>query len=203
MMSARSTIVQGEGGGEQGDAMMPLLFALGQHCALEATARTLNDGECMFAFLDDIHFITEPNRVGAVHTTLQEALWAHARIAIHLGKTKVWNSSGVRPEICTVLERMVRDTDRSARVWRGSEIPEDQQGMKILGTPLGNPEFVRRFLAQLSSKHRVLLQRIPLLDDVQSAWLLLAHCAAARANCSLRCVEPQEVEPFAVLTTAT
>ena len=62
---------------------------------------------------------------------------------------------------------------------------------------MGNPEFVRRFLAQLSSKHRVLLQRIPLLDDVQSAWLLLANCAAARANYSLRCVESQEVEPFA------
>ena len=92
---------------------------------------------------------------------------------------------------------MARDTDRSARVWRGSEIPEDQQGMKILGTTLGNPEFVRRFLAQLSLKHRVLLQRIPLLDDVQSAWLLLAHCAATRANYSLRCVEPQDVEPFA------
>ena len=29
------TIVQGEGG-EQGDAMMPLLFAIGQHPALEA-----------------------------------------------------------------------------------------------------------------------------------------------------------------------
>ena len=120
----------GRGGG-QGDAMMPLFFALGQHGALEATARTLNDGEFMFAFLDDIYSITEPNRVGAVYATLQEALWAHARIAIHLGKTKVWNSSGVRFEICTVLERIAHDTDRSARVWRGSEIPEDKQGMKI------------------------------------------------------------------------
>ena len=64
------TIVQGEGGG-QCDAMMPLLFVLGQHGALEATARTLNDGEYMFAFLDDIYFITEPNRVGAVYATLQ------------------------------------------------------------------------------------------------------------------------------------
>ena len=38
------TIVQGEGG-EQGDAMMPLLFALGQHPALEAVKRHLVDGE--------------------------------------------------------------------------------------------------------------------------------------------------------------
>ena len=43
----------------------------------------------------------------------------------------------------------------------------------------------------------MLLRRVPRLDDVQSAWLLLAHCAAVRANYSLRCVEPQDVEPFA------
>ena len=190
------TTSQGECG-QQGDALMPLLFALGQHGALETTARTLRAGEFMFAFLDDIYFITAPNRVGAIYATLQEALWAHACIAIHLGKTKVWNASGIRPEICTVLERMARETDRTARVWRGSEVPEDEQGMKVLGTPLGHPQYVRRFLSQLSEKHKVLLHRIPRLDNVQSAWLLLAHCAAARANYSLRCVEPQDVELFA------
>ena len=109
----------------------------------------------------------------------------------------MWNASGIRPEICTVLERMARETDWTARVWRGSEVPEDEQGMKVLGTPLGHPQYVRRFLSQLSEKHNLLLRRIPRLDDVQSAWLLLAHCAAARANYSLRCVEPQDVELFA------
>ena len=37
-------IPQGEGG-EQGDAMMPVLFAVGQHRALEATHRRMNPGE--------------------------------------------------------------------------------------------------------------------------------------------------------------
>ena len=85
------TISQGEGG-EQGDTLMPLLFALGQHGSLETTARTLCEVSFMFAFLDDIFFfffITAPNRVGAICATLQEALWPHARIAVHLGKTKV------------------------------------------------------------------------------------------------------------------
>ena len=53
-------------------------------------------GDFMFAFLDDIYFVTAPNRIGAVYATVQEALWAHARIDIHLGKT----------ERCTVFERM-------------------------------------------------------------------------------------------------
>ena len=41
-------VAQGEGG-EQGDAM-PLLFALGQHPALEALNRQLRPGELLFAF---------------------------------------------------------------------------------------------------------------------------------------------------------
>ena len=150
-------------GGEQGDA---ILFALGQH-----------GSKFMFAYS------RRPPR----------SIVAHARIAIHVGKTKVWNASGTRPEICTLLERMARETDRTARVWRGSEVPEDEQGMKVLG----HPQYLRIFLSQRSEKHEVLLRRIPQLDDVQSAWLLLAHCAAARANYSLRCEEPQDVEPFA------
>ena len=44
------TIPQGEGG-EQGDALMPLLYALGQHGALEAIKARLLPGERLFAFL--------------------------------------------------------------------------------------------------------------------------------------------------------
>ena len=105
------SISHGEGG-EQGDAMMPFFFTLGQHSALESTNRSLKEREFMCAFLDDIYFITAPARVGAVYAALQEALFAHAHIAIHLGTTKVWNSSGTRPEICAVLERMAPDSDR-------------------------------------------------------------------------------------------
>ena len=63
------TIVQGEGG-EQGDAMMPLLFALGQHPALEAVQHQLVDGEFIFAFMDDIYFVTVPERTGIVYKML-------------------------------------------------------------------------------------------------------------------------------------
>ena len=88
---------QGEGG-EQGDAMMPLLFSLGQHPALEAVHRPLRPVELLFAFLDDVYIVCSPARVGMVHTLLENALWGHARIQVHAGKTKVWNLAGVRPE---------------------------------------------------------------------------------------------------------
>ena len=48
-------IPHGEGG-EQGDALMALLFAVGQ----------LWPEKRIFAFLDDIHMVIMPERVGAV-----------------------------------------------------------------------------------------------------------------------------------------
>ena len=71
-------IAQGEGG-EQGDPLMPALYSLAVHPALEASAAHLRDGEAVFAFLDDTYIVAPPERVAAVHATLQEALWSHAR----------------------------------------------------------------------------------------------------------------------------
>jgi len=52
------TIPQAEGG-EQGDPLMPALFALGQHPALRDTRASLRPDEHLFAFLDDIYIICE------------------------------------------------------------------------------------------------------------------------------------------------
>ena len=70
------SIRQGEGG-EQGDALMPLLFALGQHRALDAARDRLLPGERLFAFLDDIYAVSAPERTAAVYTILAEELWRH------------------------------------------------------------------------------------------------------------------------------
>ena len=78
-------IAQGEGG-EQGDPLMPALYSLAVHPALEASAAHLRDGEAIFAFLDDTYVVAPPERVAAVHATLQEALWSHARIRLNAGK---------------------------------------------------------------------------------------------------------------------
>ena len=130
------TVRQGEGG-EQGDALMPLLFALGQHRALVAIQSELQDGEFLFACWDDINawcFLT----VGAVCASVQQHLWAHCRIRVHTGKTQVWNSEGLRPTIGDVLERIAVAAcgeDQATRI-------SPQQGMKVLGTPLGHLSFV-------------------------------------------------------------
>ena len=52
-------------------------------------------------------------------------------------------------------------------------------------------------LERVARKQEVLLDSIPLVSDVQSAWLLLLHFASARANFQLRVVRPTAVENFA------
>ena len=76
-------------------------------------------------------------------------------------------------------------------------LPTDGQGIKLLGTPLGHPDFVARHVRSVTEEHQVLLQRIPRVRDLQSAWLLLLHCASARADCNLRAVDPGSSVDFA------
>ena len=60
---------------------------------------------------------------------------------------------------------------------------------------LGHPVFVAAHLKRTSTK--VLEDRTSHVPDVQSAWLLLFHCASARANHLLRVVNPEQVQGFA------
>ena len=183
------TIAQAEGG-EQGDPFLPLLFALGQHTLVAVHSRLL-PSESLMANLDDNHVVSSPERVEHVHTALEEELFRHCHIRVHAGKTRVWNAAGIRPDACDLLERLAA-RHNSGPVWRGSEVPTHQQGVKILGTPLGHPE-----LELVATDHLVLLDRIPGVPDVQAAWLLLLHCAQARANYMLRMIPPEEVREFA------
>ena len=175
------TIHQGEGG-EQGDALMPLLFCLGQHAALEAMQRELNPNEKFFAFLDDL----QAGQSRALHNLVQRELSGHCRIRFHGGKTHVWNRGGTKPEACEVLQRVVESVNPEARVWCGSDVSTEEQGinqdhwpaltpllplakkknfpkMRVLGAPIGHDDFVRRLLAKTLEKHRVPLDAHPRL----------------------------------------
>ena len=86
--------------------------------------------------------------------------------------------------------------DPQARVWRGGR-PPAQQGVHVLGLPIGHEEFVQAELRATTEKHKTLVERVPLVQDLQSAWLLLLFCANTHATCSLRGVLPAETERFA------
>jgi hypothetical protein len=48
---------QGEGG-EQGDALMPVLFCMAMKGALDEIQAELRPGEVVLAYLDDLYFVT-------------------------------------------------------------------------------------------------------------------------------------------------
>ena len=177
------TITQAEGG-EQGDPLMPALFSLGAHPALQALQAQLQQDERLFAFLDDVYVVCSPDRINAIFSLLQNALFIHSAIRDHHGKTQVWNRGGVVPTGIEVMEAVARITDPEAIVWRGDTVlPSEDQGVRILGTPLGHPDYVRAQLQSLSATHDA---KVPTLPDLQCAWMVLLHCCAARANYTLR-----------------
>ena len=190
------SIHQGEGG-EKAMSSCRCCSPLGQHAALEAISRRLRPGGRLFAFLDDIWFVTKPERVGDVHNLAERELWREAGIQVHTGKTHVWNRSGTKPPECDAMQRRAVVDNPDARVWLGTEVPTRQQGTKVLGCSPGHDDFIAAELQALGAKHQILLQAIPAVQDLQSAWLLLLHCAAARANYVVRVLRLDVVQPFA------
>ena len=85
-------------------------------------------------------------------------------------------------------------------VWRGDlSLPVEEQGIRVLGTPLGHREFVEAEVLHTSEEHATLLDSIEAVPDLQCAWLILLFCSAAGANYLLRVVHPSWSEAFAVL----
>ena len=110
---------------------MPMLLSLGEHPALEAMRRRLLDDEKLFAYLDDVTVVCQPDRVSSVIITAEE-LARHAHVSIHHGKTQVWNLGGIAPEGIEELTRLARLVKPEAIVWRGDvnlsqECPSDLQ----------------------------------------------------------------------------
>ena len=146
-----------------------------------------------------IYVVTpDPARVGPFCAVMQEHLYAYARIRINGGQTQVWTvvkKGRTRPAACDVLEQIAQSLDIDAQVWRGPlHFPESEQGMKVLGSPWGS--FIQQFLLM---KHRTLLDRIPQLPDVQSAWSLLQLCVCESQQ-PLRLFSPKQLPSLPICT---
>ena len=179
-------VLQGEGG-EQGDPLMPALYALGQHAALEAARAQLLPGEVLVAFLDDVYLVTTPERARAAFDVVRSALREHASVEADLGKCRVWNRAGEAPP---AVEELAQE------VWRGNKQPE-QQGLKVLGVALASPEYVSALgKARLEEEQRF-TELLPALPDLQASWLLLLFCASPRANHWLRVMPPEQTKEYA------
>ena len=74
---------------------------------------------------------------------------------IHRGETLVWNRERFRATWGSRHHWQQRKSATSdALVWRGdAALPEVEQGMKILGTPLGYPDYVQSFFHATTEAH--------------------------------------------------
>ena len=183
----RHEVQQGEGC-EQGDALAPALFALGQHAALERAAAELQPGEFLGAFLDDLYVVTRPERARAAFDSTTRAVQELAGVQTNLGKCRVYSKRGGRPPPGIA--------ELGEGVWRG-DLSAEQQGLKILGSPVGSGEFVRAHAAARTAEEKLLLDEIPQLPDLQCAWLLLSMCAEPRANHLIRSLPPTHATAYA------
>ncbi len=176
-------IPQGEGG-EQGDPLMPLLFALGIHDALQDVASRLQPGEDLAAFLDDVYVLCKPDRVRDIYNMLEEAFGRIAGIQLHTGKTRVWNKSGITP-------RNIEDLGGEGGAW-------SPDGVVLLGVPVGTPDFVRAHAQERLEEEKRFLAEIEELTDPQCAWQLLTRCAVPRGNYWIRTLPPSLSRSYAL-----
>ena len=171
---------------------MPALYSLGQHGALEAAHAQMQPNELLVAFLDDVITIARPDRVGLAHQHLADELWAHCPVRLNSGKTRIWNLSGRVPPA------LGQPGAPEASCWVGAGgRPVEEQGLTVLGVPVGSAAFVRSQLLQSRARHDRLLERLPALGDLQASWLLLLFCCSPRCNYLLRMLAPATTAEYA------
>ena len=172
-------ITQAEGG-EQGDPLMPALFALGQRPALREVQRHLAPNEYLMAFLDDIYVAVPPHRVRPVYDLLATHLHHHARIHLNQGKTRVWNAAGAKPANITSL---------GPDVWVGNaNLPATHQGLTVLGAPLGSmcaPESTKDFAEAHDTAIGACLQSLLQTRDIPATSLAIAHLPLTQGGLGL------------------
>ena len=152
-------------GGEQGDPLMPLLFSLAIHNALAEVREGMLPTELLFAFLNDVYVVSNPDRTRPLYDLLGEKL-AHAGIRLHAGKTRMWNKASERPPNI--------DNQKGSRYW--------------------GPQWVQT-RSCCEQRHPVwsrLWEAVSWVPDAQCAWQILLQCAGPRCHHFLRTVPPRQ-----------
>ena len=84
----RQTKCSKDKGGEQGDSLMPALYALGQHAALkELTKKLLPTGK-LCTFLDDVYILCKPDRLKHLYDRAEHHFFEYTGVYLNMGKSK-------------------------------------------------------------------------------------------------------------------
>ena len=195
------SIDQGDGG-EQGDPLMPALFALGQHPALVAAEEKLailNFDECsiaenfftplLFAFLDDLYVVCNREIARKAFDIVTAEVASIAGIRTNLGKLQLYSKAGGPCPPGFEDFQALRGVEEQP-IWTCDAHEISKRGIVVLGSPLGTVEFCTAFADKRMKVEQELLDWIPKLPTLQVAWLLLYYSAAQRANHLIRLLPP-------------
>ena len=157
---------------------MPLLCSLAIHNSLAEVKAQLAEGEFLCALLDDVYIVAPPAWIWFLYDLLGSLLLEGAGFQLHEGTTRTWHRGGLCPDGMWQL---------GPDVWCPC-------GIKILGTPVGSPEFVAR-----SAQERLdeLWNAIRWVPDLQCAWQILVQCAGPRCHHFLRTMPPSQSVEYA------
>ena len=196
------SVEQGDGG-EQGDPLMPALFALGQHPALASADAQLDQicfanhnhmGEAyfkplLFAFLDDLYVMTTREMARTAFDVVTGAVERMAGIRTNLGKLQLYSHAGgaCPPGFEDFLAARAID---AKPIWTCDAPQIEHRGIVVLGSPLGTVEFCKAHAEARMAIEQQLLDWIPKVPTLQIGWLLLYFCAAPRANHLIRLLPP-------------
>ena len=161
-------------GVHQGDPLGPALFSAAIQPILSKMSLERSD-VVMLAYLDDIYVVGPAN-------TLEQVLCDFKVLLSRIGLI-----------ICD------RKCELYCPLGNQAEIPVSvsYDGVTILGTPIGKPEFVRSQCIDIARSGEQLCCQLTKLDNKQCSMLILRHCHVPRMNYLARQVFPANLEEAA------
>ncbi len=168
MVNAKQPLLRSCTGVRQGDPLGPLFFSLGIAKALRAATTTHSNFVLYLAFLDDIVLLGDATKCLAVMEDIERKFRP-------LGLT--FNRSKCR--MFTRPENQV-----------ATDIPRTDEGLSVLGIPIGKPEFVSSKLQHLSGEQTASLDKLKHFAPAE-AFVLLKSCFNTRPIYSMRGLAPE------------
>ena len=196
-------IITSQEGSQQGDVAGTLAFNAGSYPIVKDSQALLNGTPSIAQFyVDDGNYLLDTNQV---FTIIQFFMQHGPEVGLNLKPSKVkvllspaLSSTEFDTVKDTLLELGLLPANISQHPDSNEFIPRDTYGSSILGSPIGTPEFIKKFLQEYVTKLENESQFLCDLPDKQAAYLLLKNCFSAKINHLLRTVPPEFTEPYLV-----
>ncbi len=164
----------------QRDPLGPVLFSLGIHNIL-TTIQCKFQNIVVFAYLDDVILVGSSLNVLDAFVFWKQKF---GNVGLQIQDKKC--------ELYFPLPSAVPDL-------LSTDIPIPHTGTKILGILIGSHDFISNVCIDLANSGNVFCQKLPDLNELQGAMLLLRHCHATRLNHLARGVCPDSLQPAATI----